>query len=378
MFARQNQGRAAARNLATMRPRLRAGRLGVWVLFAVTAVLAGAVALPQAAFGAVAAPSATFTKLTLLNGWTAYPFGTASPAITDISGIVHFKGAISTTGGNTNNVAFVLPPAFRPSKYVNVPVDMCNAAGGELNIAPTGVAQVISGGANSDATCFTSLDGVSFARSTTSFTALKLRPGWTEFGSFFRKASARVIGGFVHFGGEIQTAGTKAVAFTLPTGFRPSRNVNVLINVCTGGIGRLHITPKGVVSVSADSGFWAVQCGTSLDGATFALTSKSFTALALKNGWINAPSGTAKAAVRNISGVVYFRGAIRTNGTNAVPFILPKGFRPAKDVYIPVHLCTGDSGRLDIQPGGLVAVQARSSFTQAQCLTSLDGVSFAR
>lgn len=233
-------------------------------------------------------------------------------------------------------------------------------------------------GANSDATCFTSLDGASFALSPTSFTALKLRPGWTEFGSFYRKARVRLIAGIVHFEGEIRTAGTKPFAFTLPAGFRPSRNVNVLINVCTGGIGRLHITPKGVVTVAAEDGFWAAQCGTSLDGATFALPPKSFTALKLKNGWTNAPSGTAKAAVRVTSGIVRFRGAIRTSGTNADSFILPKGFRPAKHVYISVDLCNGDNGRLDIRPDGTVVVEPRSSFATAQCLTSLDGAWFAR
>ena len=359
MFARQNQ---------------------LWrsLLFTLAVVLAGAVAVPQAAFGAVAAPGITFTKLTLLNGWSTSPFGSATPAVADISGVVYFKGAISTSSSNTNNVAFVLPRGFRPSRYVNVPVDMCNATGGELNIAPTGVTEVISGGANSNATCFTSLDGASFARSPKSFTALKLRPGWTEFDNFFRKGAVRLVGGIVHFEGEIKTAGTKPTAFTLPIGFRPSRNVNVLINVCTGSIGQLHITPKGVVTVHSGVGFWAVQCGTSLDGATFALSPKSFAALTLKNGWTNAPSGTAKATVRNVSGVVRFRGAIRTKKTNAEPFVLPKGFRPAKVVYVPVDLCNGDSGRLYIQPDGIVNVQADKSFAEAQCLTSLDGAWFAR
>ena len=378
MFARQNQGQTATRSLAAARRRHRSARLWQSLLLGAAAVLAGAVAVPQSALGAVAAPGVTFTKLTLLNGWGTSPYGSASPAVADISGIVHFRGAISTSSGNTNNVAFVLPHGFRPAKYVNVPVDMCDSTGGELNIAPTGVTQVISAGANSNATCFTSLDGASFALSTTSFTALKLQPGWTEFGSFFRKAAVRLIGGIVHFEGEVRTAGTKPTPFTLPSKFRPSRTVNVLINVCTGGIGRLRITAKGAVTVTAEDGFWAVQCGTSLDGATFAQSSKLFTALTLKNGWINAPSGTAKAAVRNVSGIVRFRGAIRTNGTKAEPFILPKGFRPAKYVYIPVNLCNGDKGRLNIQPDGIVTVQADNSFTEAQCLTSLDGAWFAR
>lgn len=377
MFARQNQGRPAARYLTAAGPRHRAARLWWLLLIALAAAVpAGVAALPQPALGAVAAPGITFTKLTLLNGWGTYP-GSASPAVADISGIVYFQGAISTSNSNTNDVAFVLPPAFRPAKFVNVPVDMCNSTEGELDIAPTGETQVISNGANSNATCFTSLDGASFALSTASFTVLKLRPGWTEFDNFYRKAAVRLTGGIVHLEGEIKTAGTKQMAFTLPAKFRPARNVNVLINVCTGSIGRLHITPKGVVTVRSGVGFWAVKCGTSLDGATFALSPKSFTSLTLKNGWMNAPSGTAKAAVRIIAGVVRFSGAI-WHGTLAEPFILPKGFRPSTDVFIPVDLCNGDTGRLDIQPNGTVAVEAEHNFAQAQCLTSLDGAWFTR
>jgi hypothetical protein len=376
MLAPHNRGQAAARGWATMRLRRQATWLRQLIVFIVAATAAGAVALPQAAVGAVATPGVTFTNLTLINGWSSY--SSVSPAVAEISGVVYFRGAIFFSGGSTNNVAFVLPAAFRPSRYVDVPVDMDMATGGELNIAPNGVTQVISGGANSNATSFTSLDGTSFSRSTTSYTPLKLRPGWTEFDSLFRKAAVRDIGGIVHFAGEIKVGHNIPTAFTLPAGFRPGRNVNVLINVCTGSIGRLHITPKGVVTVQSAEGFWAVKCGTSLDGATFALSSKSFTALKLRNGWKNAPSGTAKAGVRNVSGVVRFVGAIKTKGTKTELFVLPQKFRPSGDVYIPVDLCEGAKGRLDIQPDGVVKVEAASSFSQAQCQTSLDGAWFAR
>jgi hypothetical protein len=376
MLALQNQGRAAARGLAAIAVRRQATWLRQLIALIVAAVAVGAMALPQAAVGAVATPGVTFTNLTLINGWSSY--SSVSPAVAEISGVVYFRGAIFFSGGSTNNVAFVLPPAFRPSRYVNVPVDMFSATGGELNIAPNGVTEVISSGANSNATSFTSLDGVSFSRSTTSYTPLKLRPGWTNFDSLFRKAAVRVIGGIVHFAGEIKVAHDIPTAFTLPVGFRPSRNVNVLINVCTASIGRLHITPGGVVTVSSAEGFYYVKCGTSLDGATFALSPKSFTALKLKNGWTNAPSGTAKAAVRNVSGVIRFVGAIRTKRTKMEPFILPQKFRPSGPVDIPVELCTGGTGRLVIQANGAVTVQTASSFAQAQCQTSLDGAWFAR
>jgi len=122
-----------------------------------------------------------------------------------------------------------------------------------------------------------------------------------------------------------------------------------------------------------------VKCGTSLEGASFALSPKSFTALTLLNGWQNAPYGTAKGSVRDISGIVHFRGAIWTNGNDLVPFVLPKGFGPAKKVFIPVDLCDGNNGRLDIQPDGVVGVEAQNGdIAQAKCFTSLDGASFAR
>jgi len=258
---------------------------------------------------------------------------------------------------------------------------MCGTTSGELAIAPTGVTQVISQGANSNATCFTSLDGASFALSAKSFTALKLQPGWTEFDSLFRKAAARVASGVVYLEGEIKTKGTNPAAFTLPAALRPSKSVYVLINLCTGSIGRLDIAASGAVSVQPEgtNNFWMVQCGTSLEGASFALSPKSLTALTLQNGWMNAPYGTANAAVRKISGIVHLRGAIWTNGTNPDPFTLPAGFRPAHEIFIPVDLCNGNNGRLDIEPGGVVSVEAENNdFSQAQCFTSLDGTSFAR
>jgi hypothetical protein len=74
---------------------------------------------------------------------------------------VHFKGAI---GSGTSSVAFTLPAGFRPATDVYVPVDLCNTTNGRLYIVPSGVVQVeAEGGTFSNAQCFTSLDGASFA-----------------------------------------------------------------------------------------------------------------------------------------------------------------------------------------------------------------------
>src|SRR5438309_6287198 len=53
------------------------------------------------------AGAATFTRLTLQNGWTNAPFGLRSPAVSLVSGVVQFDGAMATAGSNP--LAFTLP-----------------------------------------------------------------------------------------------------------------------------------------------------------------------------------------------------------------------------------------------------------------------------
>ncbi len=354
---------------------------------AVCAVSVAAATLPVGAVGTVAAQAATsapglltsgWTPLTLQNGWTTSPFGTSVAAVRTISGIVHFKGAIATTG--TNPVPFTLPTAFRPAAVVDVPVDLCNAANGRLQIEPTGAVTVeAEGGAFSNAACFTSLDGVSLAKSASSFTPLTLQNGWTTSPFGTSAAAVRTISGIVHFKGAIATIGSNPVPFTLPAAFRPATVVFVPVDLCNATNGRLQIEPTGVVTVQAEGGtFSNAACFTSLDGVWFAKSASSFTPLTLQNGWFNSPFGTSAPAARTISGIIHLKGAIATSGTNPVPFTLPAAFRPASAVFVQVDLCTATNGRLQIDTSGVVTVEAEGgTFSNAACFTSLDGVSFA-
>lgn len=80
----------------------------------------------------------------------------------------------------------------------------------------------------------------------------------------------------------------------------------------------------------------------------------TFTPLTLQNGWTNAPGGLRHPAVSLVSGIVQFDGAMATTSTN-----------PTK-------------GRLFIDSTGTVTVEAEAgNFANAQCLTSLEGASFA-
>ena len=357
-------------------------RLAVWLAStAAVTVPVGAVGagIAQATVSGQGTATSGWTRLSLQNGWTTSPFGTSTAAVHVISGIVHFKGAIATT--ETNPVPFTLPAAFRPAAAVFIPVDQCNATNGRLQIQPSGTVIVqAEGGAFSNAACFTSLDGASFAKSAASFTRLRLRNGWFRAPFGTSGPAARVISGIVHLKGAIATSGSNPVPFTLPAAFRPRASVYIKVDLCTETNGRLQIRPNGMVTVQAERGAFAnAACFTSLDGASFAQSATSFTRLRLQNGWTDAPFGTSAAAARLISGIVHLKGAIAAAGSNPVPFTLPAAFRPRASVDIPVDLCDATNGRLDIRPNGTVTVEAESSaFSNAACFTSLDGASFAR
>lgn len=318
--------------------------------------------------------SAVATPLTLENGWTNAPFGTSNAAVVKISTIVHFKGAIA---GGASGAAFVLPPAFRPGVTTYVPVDLCNAAKGRLVIEGDGVVSVEAEHSFSSAQCFTSLDGASFAQNGFEYSPLDPINGWTCCAFGTEAASVRNINGVVHLNGTV-AGGSSPEILVLYPGDRPATVVYVPVDLCNAANGRLIITPNGEVQVQAETTFASAQCFTSLEGAWFVAATTGYKNLELLNGWVGAPFSTSMAAVGRKSGVVYLKGAIATSGTDPVPFILPKVDRPKTNVYVPVDLCAATNGRLLIEPSGVVSVQAETAFRNAQCFTSLDGVSFVQ
>jgi hypothetical protein len=128
---------------------------------------------------------------------------------------------------------------------------------------------------------------------------------------------------------------------------------------------------------------------TTADSATNATTANkantlpalSFTTLTLQNGWTGAPFGTRTPAVAlDAQKVVHLEGAVSQTGTyNAVVFTLPAADRPSAHVYLDVDMCNAKSGRLSIDgASGQVEIQVggSSAASDAQCFTSLEGVTF--
>lgn len=105
----------------------------------------------------------------------------------------------------------------------------------------------------------------------------------------------------------------------------------------------------------------------------------AYTTLTLKNGWTGGPFSTRVPAVaKDTFGIVHFKGAMATAGTNPLAFTLPLAFRPSAVIYITVDMCNATQGRLQINTNGDAIVEPETSFTNAACFTSLDGVEFSK
>jgi hypothetical protein len=272
----------------------------------------------------------------------------------------------------------VLPKAFRPEHDVSISVDMCGASYGRLSIEPNGDVYVQPETLFFDAQCFTSLDGASFVLNGSGLTSIKLIGGWQN-APAGSKAEVERINGIVHLKGAIFTNGIDNEPFVLPKEFRPDSYVFAAVDLCNATYGQLDISPSGDVFVEPEGNTWSdAQCFTSLDGVWFAANDHDFKPLTLLNGWMSED----QPAVSISNGVVYFQGAIDTSESNSEPFVLPASLRPSTDVYVPVALCDAGNGvgngRLFIQPNGRVNVEGPAGFSQAQCLTSLDGASFVK
>jgi hypothetical protein len=329
----------------------------------------------------IASPSVStsgrFTSLTLQNGWTAY--GGYTPSASNDGGIVQLRGGVTTTG--TSISPFTLPAGFRPSAAVYVQTDLVNATPGRVIIYPSGVVTVEDAGTGTtNASRFTSLDGVSFATTATGFTALTLQNGWTNAPFSTRNAAVKNDGGLIRFQGAIAApSGSSPMPFVLPAAFRPPTDTFVQADLCDGYKGVLVLHADGTVAVFAYNLDPSLPtCFTSLEGVTFAASASGYTAATLQNGWVNAVFSTRNVAFKNDGGIVRFEGAVG-NGTAATIFTLPADLRLPRTMYVNINLCGGRQGRIDVSADGRVSVEVPSSgaFTDATCFTSLEGASFA-
>jgi hypothetical protein len=316
--------------------------------------------------------TAGFTSVFTQNGWIRAGNGAGLPEIEILNGIVRMRGAISTTG--TAMSAIFLGGAYTPPAPVYIPITLCSGKKGRLEVLPSGWVTVFGQGALADAQCV-SLEGASYVLS--DFTPVTLDNYWQNAPFSAHRIGFSVSQGLVHLRGAMSSTATSIDAFTLPAEARPSSEVYLPVSLCNAGKGRLHISTGGLATVSADGPWSDAQCLVSLDGLSYPVSTSGYTALTLKNSWVNAPYATRNAVAKDIGGFVHLAGGI-ASGTASGVFQLPAGLRPSSAVYVTTDLCNGRKGRLQITPDGSTVVETDGAFSDATCFTSLEGVTFAK
>jgi hypothetical protein len=322
------------------------------------------------------APQKTITNFRpfpLINFWTVAA-ASAVPGIAAADGVVQLRGAVRS---GTTAAPFELRPEHRPSAVVHTPVLLCNNTGGHARIETNGVITIVpEDGKLADAQCLTSVEGVNFVQTNAGFTQLSLQSNWTHAPLGTRPAAVRRVNGLVQLQGAIANATTvTGPAFTLPSEFRPPARVYANVALCDGNKGRLLIEPSGAVLVIAEDSQASARCMTSLEGVWFDAAASGFASVPLRSGWTNTTAGTNTLAVKNDNGVIRFRGAVATTGTDMRPFVLPQQHRPATLVYTPIDVCGGKKGQAVFLPDGTVLIQLPTAVSPL-CYASFEGVSF--
>ncbi|HKO47615.1 MAG TPA: trypsin-like serine protease [Polyangiaceae bacterium] len=106
-------------------------------------------------------------------------------------------------------------------------------------------------------------------------------------------------------------------------------------------------------------------------------TITSFRPFSLINGWTVA-AASAVPGISVANDIVQLRGAVRS-GTTAAPFGLRPEHRPSATVHVPVLLCNDTGGHVRIETNGVMTiVPENGNLADAQCITSVEGVSFAQ
>jgi hypothetical protein len=336
---------------------------------------------------------ATWTNLTLVNGWQNYNGTANAPAVAVLpNGIVLFRGALKATNPSSI-IAFYLDAAFRPAGMsagaLNLRTVLGGGTGGTLTYRLDDHAVVVTedgigNGVGSAAKGRTTLDGVSFDRNVG--TALTVSASWQNKYPYrgngtTQPAFVKSVDGFVRFQGlmrNVDPNNLDGFLFTLPAttpALIPGSTVFVPVDLAGGGSiqtwGALTIYSNG--SVYGGPNPYAVDESTSLEGAWYSMTTTGNTNLPLSNGW-HAYSARA-VKVGNFGGVVRFQGAI-SGGSSSTIGTLPTAIpRPARKVWL-VGVANGPvPARIMVDTNGVVSFDSVPLNVASQML-SLDGVSY--
>lgn len=356
-----------------------------------------------------------WTDLTLRNGWTGAA-NSCAPGVKLINDTITYRGALNGSGAGNDNIAFCLTPPLNGSPdytpfrtvdlgYVVVRAAMAGGATGSVIVQPphpidpfaSYCAQISEDGPaelGPNAAAFTSLEGVSYDRTTNDAQGVDRDPEWVGTPYAWRghdgnqhegaNVYAKLVDGFVRLQGIVtpsssSTAGALLLTLPDPAMF-PERPVSIPVVMAPSSnqiAGSVSITTSGEVVVlqSLTQALEDGLTGVSLDGVAFAVSSSAGAQpISLANGWSAQNSHAVQA--RYDEGVVRLEGSVTAGDTPTIG-TLPAGMRPSKTVYVPVvSALFGLDSTIRIEPSGTITVIDPDGSMELIGI-SLEGVSFS-
>lgn len=191
----------------------------------------------------VSTSSAGWTNLVLQNGWRQAG-GVLPPSYRQDAGFVELRGGLN--GGSTGQVIANLPPGQRPGADQWYSVVTANNVVAPLLIQSNGNISLSAGVPG-----FLALDGVRVPVATTSTNPLVLQNGWRQAPGVDTAGVVADGAGFATLTGGVNGGSTGQVVSTLPSQYRPMRDV--WLSVVTAGdvVAPLVIHPDGTVVLAA-------------------------------------------------------------------------------------------------------------------------------
>jgi hypothetical protein len=290
--------------------------------------------------------ASTGKPIPLLNGWKRYSstlFDAPTYYVDDTNQIITLTGMVQ--GGGYGDIA-QLPVGERPAKRLIFNANN-HAKTARVDVLPDGKVKWIAGGRDHG---WLSLSDITFSLSPRR--ALALTNGWSRYHNpSYAAPTYAKSGNIVTLEGIVKKASiTQGVIATLPSGFRPSKQLVFTVNN-HGKQARVDITPDGRVHWIAGGNDYG---WVSLSGINFSIARGQ--PLSLTNGWARYPA--AQFAIpsysKNSGGIVTLQGLVKKSSIKqGVIATLPVGFRPDNRLIFTSNN-HAKSARVDIHPDGKI------------------------
>jgi hypothetical protein len=311
-----------------------------------------------------------WVPLVLQNSWSNYgnTYSTAAYTMTE-DGVVVVKGMVKRSGTAVGEETIAtLPAGYRPSASLMFGGSTSSSVSSRIDVDVNGNIERASG-----SEAWFSLETIRFVPDGR-YTRTATTPvnGWTHYGTEWATGSyVQVDDGRVFVQGMMRS-GTWTNAtqiFDIPDALLPSAYMHVA-GRSNGwgyfGIENRTTVAQGIVAKGVGSTYLTVNT------SYYPASATGWNNMTLTNSWVwyGTIYATAQYKKSTTDNMVTLKGLIRSGTSGTAIVTLPAGFRP-KERILYTTVSADAYGRVDIQPNGVVSLQAGSN-----AWVSLDGITF--